>query len=506
MKKLVRNPILRGYKPDPSVTKGHDGNYYMVTSTFEYYPLIPIFKSSDLVNWEIVNYALYNENLGDLILNDVPDSQGIFAPTIRYYNNKYYLLCTIFNTRYKDHTKNFIMTANTPEELWSKPTILPELQGIDPSIFFENGKGYIHYASWIIDRSAVKQVEINLDTFERTTEPQILTYGNGGRDPEAPHIYEKDGKYYLLLAEGGTREGHMVTIFKSDNVWGPYEPHPNNPILTHRDFASNQFQNIGHGELVEKDGEWFIFVLGVRPKGMGKHNLGRETFIKKIKWEGDWPEIEGPVNLFEELEVEQVLINEINTDFTKEDNLALDWFTIRDDISNRYQLDENGLTLNGSKDSIDQALIPSVILRSQEEYNFTFKTTLDLEKSKGDNGIIVLSGSQNYFNILVNADSDKLLVVTKGQCYNLVDTKEFSFDKAKEVSLVLKSDELNYKFYLEIQGEELFISELRREILATEVSSSPFTGVVYGFYVEGENSSAVYKGLNIVNKLEEYKK
>lgn len=506
MSNLVINPVLRGFKPDPSVTKGHDGNYYMVTSTFEYYPLIPIFKSKDLVNWEIINYAIYNENMNDLVLNDVPDSQGIFAPTIRYYNNKYYLLCTIFNTRYKDHTKNFIMHANRPEDKWSKPIILPELQGIDPSIYIEDGKGYIHYASWIKDRSAVKQVEIDLETFERITEPKILTFGSGGRDPEAPHIYKHNDNYYLLLAEGGTREGHMITIFKSNSVWGPFEPCPFNPILSHRDLAGHPFQNIGHGELIEKDSNWYIFVLGVRPKGMGKHNLGRETFIKKINWNNKWPEIEGPVNLYEDLNVKQNLNNDIKCDLTKIDKLALDWFSIRSDIKGRFELNKDGLMLFGSNYSIDDAKTPSAILRSQEEYNMSFKTTIDLDKSKGHVGMIVLSGSENYFKILIDCNAHNLKVITTKRCYNLIDKKEFVYEMNKDVKLELRADEINYNYYIWIDGIEIFITSLRREILSTEVSSSPFTGVVYGFYVEEENSFAVYKNYEITNKLEEDKK
>lgn len=492
----IRNPILRGFKPDPSICKGKDA-YYLVVSSFEYYPLIPIYKSKDLINWELINYAVTNDNMGELKFKNVPDSQGIFAPTIRYYNDKYYILCTVFNTNIKNFTTNFMVTANNPHDKWSDPHIL-DIEGIDPSIYLENNTGYIHYASWTNENiSAVKQVEINLDTYE-ISKPIILTYGNGGRDPEAPHIYFKDSFYYLLLAEGGTREGHMITIFRSNNVNGPYVSYGKNPILTHRDLANHPFQNIGHGDLIKKGNDWYLLMLGIRPKGMFKHNLGRETFIKKINWENDWPKIEGSVNLFEEIDVKQKRINHIKYDFSQIKEIPNEFNTIRDHLNdNAYIVDEH-LVIKANQSKIDDKNTPALLLLRQKEYNFNIKVIINLEKSKGENGFIILNGSENYFKLMIIKNSSNLKIKINKKCYDLVSEEERKFkNNIKDLTIFLKGDQDYYSYSILNNDKETVLSKMKRELLSTEVSNSPFTGVLFGPCSEIKGSIGYFKLIEI---------
>ncbi|HZK62351.1 MAG TPA: glycoside hydrolase family 43 protein, partial [Anaerovoracaceae bacterium] len=219
-----RNPVIPGFHPDPSVCRvGND--YYLVTSTFEYFPGVPVFHSKDLVNWEQIGHCLTRES--QLPLNKCRASGGIYAPTIRYHDGLFYMVVTNVSGG-----GNFYVTAKDPAGEWSKPFWVNQ-GGIDPTIFWdEDGKSYF-MSNGHQSTEGIVISEIDLKTGKRTTEPIAVWNGTGGRYPEAPHIYKKDGYYFLLIAEGGTEYGHKVTIARSKNIYGPYESAPGNPILTH---------------------------------------------------------------------------------------------------------------------------------------------------------------------------------------------------------------------------------------------------------------------------------
>ena len=272
----IRNPILRGLHPDPSVCCV-DGVYYLVNSTFEYVPGVPVFRSRDLVDWEQIGHCITRSE--QLDLSRVPASGGIFAPTIRWHEGLFYVITTSFTGRGMD---NFFVTAADPAGPWSDPVRI-DIQGIDPSIYWEDGRTYVHYAA----RGTICQVEIDGVTGAVLDGPRALTDGTGGRDAEGPHMWVRDGWHYLMLAEGGTREGHMVTLLRGRSVWGPFEPSPYGPVVTNRERSKEPIQRTGHADLVTgPDGREYLAALGVRSV---KHRnlLGRETVLAPVAWTED---------------------------------------------------------------------------------------------------------------------------------------------------------------------------------------------------------------------------
>ena len=302
----IKNPVLSGFYPDPSIIRVED-DFYMVTSSFEYFPGIPIFHSRDLAHWEQIGHAL--DRPEQLPLNAETMSYGIWAPTIRYYNGIFYISATNV-----DHGFNFIVTADDPAGEWSKPYWIEGAYGIDPSLFMdENGKTYLLTTENVADyveedgrlhflttgeipdyrERDILLYEIDLDSFSLKGEAVSIWNGSmkGAWSPESPHIYKRNQWYYLLSAEGGTEHFHSVVIARSEQIEGPYENYNGNPILTHRHLGIQYpIDNVGHGDLVElKDGSWYMSVLGSRPYGGYHKNMGRETFLVPVEWENEWP-------------------------------------------------------------------------------------------------------------------------------------------------------------------------------------------------------------------------
>lgn len=292
------NPIIPGFHPDPSICRVGD-DYYLVNSSFEYTPGVPIFHSRDLVNWHQIGYCLTRPSQLPFVLK--VSTIGIYAPTIRYSNGTFYLVTTNVDLLFATQGKqgNFYVTTDDPAGEWSEP-IWIEKGHIDPSLFFDDdGRVYLTAAydpgtantdpnttdpGW-----GIQQCEIDIATGQLLSEPRIIWSGTGGNHPEGPHLYKVNGRYYLMIAEGGTEFGHMVTIARSDNPWGPWEACPHNPILSHRSYFS-PIQATGHADLVEaRDGSWWAICLGIRPQPFSKlHHLGRETFLASVTWDDGW--------------------------------------------------------------------------------------------------------------------------------------------------------------------------------------------------------------------------
>ncbi|MEI8290964.1 MAG: glycoside hydrolase family 43 protein, partial [Verrucomicrobiota bacterium] len=240
------NPIIPGFYPDPSVCCV-GGDFYLVNSTFEYFPGVPIWHSRDLIHWRQLGHVLTRRS--QLELDQVKCSDGIYAPTIRFHNGVFYLITTRCSA---GSYKNFYVTATDPAGPWSDP-VWYDQSGIDPSLFFDDdGKVYFqsNRAMTYDQNRAIYQSEIDIKTGKRLTEPKCLWRGSGGSYIEGPHVYKRDGWYYLLTAEGGTSYGHMVTIARSKNIWGPYESCPHNPILSNR-HAYEEIHGTGHADLVQ---------------------------------------------------------------------------------------------------------------------------------------------------------------------------------------------------------------------------------------------------------------
>lgn len=277
------NPILPGSYPDPSICRVGD-TYYLVNSSFIWFPGVPIHRSKDLVNWELIGYAL--DSPQHLDVNDKTGQHGgIWAPTIRYDNGLFYLTVT-----QKQCGTSIVTTAKDPAGPWSEPVTLHSQNGIDGSILFDGDKSWY---TWSEDHLILLR-EFDKENLQLVGDTVLLLneqmFGDDYTAIEGPHIYKlEDGKYMLLIASGGTGgNNHNVSVFKSDSPKGPYLPCPNNPVLTHRGTDS-PFNNIGHADIVEtQNGEWYAVMLGVRPLD-GLTIMDRETFMVKFVWENSWP-------------------------------------------------------------------------------------------------------------------------------------------------------------------------------------------------------------------------
>lgn len=292
MRKSIKNPIIPGFYPDPSICRAGD-DYYLVCSSFELSPGLPVFHSNDLANWEQVGHVLTPQN--GFYVDKNTGNGGVMAPTIRYYKGTFYIINCNFSDR-----GNFIVTAKDPAGPWSAPHFLDDVSGIDASLFFDtDGTCYIMGTAntWPDGRGGMRQgiwaAEYDIENFRLASDPVAL-WGGAMADvasPESPHIYHIGDWYYLLIAEGGTEMYHSAAVARSRSVLGTYENDPSNPILTARHMGKKApIQNAGHADLVEtQNGEWYAVFLASRLIGGVSKNLGRETFIVPVEWEDEWP-------------------------------------------------------------------------------------------------------------------------------------------------------------------------------------------------------------------------
>lgn len=279
-------PIVSGFHPDPTICRVGD-TYYLANSSFEYSPGVPIHASNDLVTWRLIGNAL--DRPSQLRPSIGARDTGIYAPTLRHHAGRFWLATTDVSRPYDGQ---LILSAENPEGPWTDPVFIPGCIGIDPDLVWdETGIAHLSWKSFHPDLSGIASVPLSLETGELLDEPRLLWAGTGLPHTEGPHVYRVGHWWYLLVAEGGTERGHVACIARSENLHGPYEPAPGNPILTHRS-TDNPVQSTGHGDLVQlSDGSWAMAHLGTRPRGTspGFHVNGRETFIVGIDWVEGWP-------------------------------------------------------------------------------------------------------------------------------------------------------------------------------------------------------------------------
>ena len=292
---VVQNPVLPGCYPDPSICRVGD-DFYLVTSTFEYVPGLPVFRSKDLASWEQIGHVV--DRPGQLDYDGIESSGGLYAPTLRHHDGVFWLVCTLVDQQDDSRGGNFLMTATDPAGPWSDPVWLGE-SGIDPSLFFDDdGRVWVHGTRLVEEPEWFHQTEVwlrELDTETmRLTGPEHVLWTGAVRGAvwaEGPHLYKVDGTYYLLAAEGGTEIHHAISVARAESVTGPYVGNKGNPILTHRHLGRGvDVVGVGHADLVEDlDGGWWAVLLAMRPYGGYHYNLGRETFLVPVTWEDGWP-------------------------------------------------------------------------------------------------------------------------------------------------------------------------------------------------------------------------
>ena len=374
--KKFSNPILPGFYPDPSICRvGSD--YYLVKSSFEYFPGIPIFHSRDLIHWEQLGHCLTRPS--QLNLDGVECSGGIWAPTIRHNGGRFYVTATNATTG-----KNIIVSSESPEGPWSDPVTV-DIGGIDPSLAFLDGRVY-----YTTNRSApdgthgFSQVEIDPDSGELLSPVRFIWTGTGGRAPEAPHLYKIGKWYYLMVAEGGAQFGHMETIARSNSPWGPFEACPHNPILSNRDTRGREVHCTGHGDIVQaEDGNWWMVHLGIRISRKYMSHIGRETFLCRVEWDDDgWPVVNGGecADIVSEgdLPAPYPVKPEPELDDFCGGKLGHHWNSLRGSAERLYSLKERAgqLALFGNEYDLCDIATPAFLGRRQKYFDCTIETLM----------------------------------------------------------------------------------------------------------------------------------
>lgn len=445
-----RNPVIPGYHPDPSVCRVGE-KFYLVTSSFQYFPGVPIYESTDLAHWTQLGHVLTRDS--QLPLQGANSWLGIYAPTIRYHEGIYYMVTTnVGYTGRGGFSANFFVTATDPAGPWSEPKWVDQ-GGIDPSLLFDEGRCY--FVSNPDD--ALTLCEIDPQTGQQLTPSQVIWRGTGGRYPEAPHIYKKDGWYYLLIAEGGTEMAHSLTIARSRHIYGPYEANPDNPILTHcRQAAQTRpLQGTGHGDLVQaEDGSWWIVFLAFRTLGGSYHHLGRETCLAPVDWpEGGWPVVNGGQPI--ELDMADVSLpgspaadgRYVNTAATGFAAMGTEWAYLQNPVAERYEHVGTALRLHGSPSSLTQNEQPTFVGRRQEAPAATATVTLDASGLEpGDEaGLTVYQIHNGHLDIGLRRSADgQLTVVQRATIMSLEKETDLLTLTGPQATLRVSTDGTNY--------------------------------------------------------------
>lgn len=510
------SPILQGCYPDPSITKKGD-DYYLVNSSFSMFPGVPIFTSKDLVNWKQVGHVL--DRPSQLKVEKSGVSHGIYAPDIKYnkHNDTFYMI----TTQFAGGIGNMVVKTKDPAKGWSEVQKL-NFEGIDPAIFFDDdGKAYIVHndappqgTEQYNGHRVIKMWDYDLEKDQVVAGSDKIIV-NGGVDLsqkpiwiEGPHIYKKNGKYYLMCAEGGTGGNHSEVIFMSDSPKGPYVPADNNPILTQRYFPRDRKEKVdwaGHADLVEgPDGQWYGVFLAIRPNVSNRVNKGRETFILPVDWSGTYPVFQnGLVPMKPKLKMPQGVQNQTgqsgffpNGNFTYNDkltdkNLDFRWIAMRGPRESFITVTKNGVKVNPFATNI-KALAPvSALFHRLQHEDFETFVTLDFKPKSGKElaGITCYqSETFNYVFGITKKDKDFYIVLErteKGQS-KLIASEKISLSKPVKLQVVADKDQHSFNYSLDGKNFKNLGGPVSGDILSTDVAGG-FTGSLIGLYSTSSN-------------------
>ena len=483
MRVILHNPLLAGFYPDPSICRVED-DFYMVTSSFSYFPGVPIFHSRDLAHWEQIGHVL--DRPEQLSVGPFEIYGGIFAPTIRWHEGVFYMITTNASAK-----GNFIVTAYKPEGPWSEPHWLEEAEGIDPSLFWDDdGTSYYVGTSEAKPENNGKPMiwisQIDLKSFRLIGEKIYLWSGSREEPawPEAPHIYKINGYYYLMIAEGGTEHFHSESIARAERITGPYHSYLGNPILTQRHLGKNaEIVSTGHGDLIQlKDGSWYMVFLASRPYGGYHKNLGRETFIAPVVWEDGWPvvspgtgsiqfEYEGP-----ELPVFEAGAERIKDDFDEE-RLSYQWNFLGTPDKDTVRIENSHLKIKlydkpigkGIMKYAGESLRPvqpqsiGFLGRRQQHMSFVAGAKLCFVPRENQTaGMVILQNKHQQMRIELGRRENGETVVRALQAYHSLEASLVSKKSTAELcEIILNEKEWNEPeaiLVMEAQGQEYTLS------------------------------------------------
>ncbi len=482
-----RNPVIPGFYPDPSVCRrGRD--YYLVTSSFEYFPGIPVFHSRDLVHWRQIGNCLTRG--AQLRLDRAKSSDGLYAATIRYHDGLFYMITT--NTTGNGH---FYVTTDDPAAGWSDP-IPVEGPGFDPDLFFDDD-GSVYFSREDIGGYGIRSWKIDIRTGRLLGDESIIWPGLEDRLCEAPHIYKIGSWYYLFVAEGGTHFGHMVVAARSRNPLGPYEGCPHNPILTHRHLPDHPIQATGHADIVQDhDGRWWIYFLGVRTVGR-RHHLGRETFLAPLDWTADgWPVVNRgkPIELEMEAELpEPVLMPREPEEDRFESPTLPPWYCFRGNPNPELWslADPPGrLTLHGASEPLSSPLCPTFVGRRQRHFHCTAETELEFSPSREgeEAGLTVLQTHDSRYDLFVSRTDSAVTLSLRTTLRSAVEIPHRYPVESGPIVLAVSADRHAYRFSYRQNGRTVTLpAALPTAALSTEQAGG-FTGVMFGMYASGNGA------------------
>ena len=488
-----KNPVMKGCYPDPSICRvGND--FYLVNSSFEFFPGVPVSHSRDLIHWKTIGHCITNRSQLHLETGQQSNS-GIYAPTIRYHEGIFYMITT--NVGNGSDRGNFYMWTPDPAGKWNGPIFL-DAPGIDPSLFFdEDGKSY--YIGTFEGSIYIQEIDLLEETMVGSR--ILLWHGTGGAYPEGPHLYKKDGWYYLLISEGGTERCHMLTMARSKVIDGGYESCPYNPVMTNRSLEL-PIQSVGHADLVQdQNGSWWALCLGTRPFSYPpKHNLGRETMLVPVDFSGDWPIFGDRGRVLEEFEVpalpgaetEANNVEYFFDDFKGKD-LDFSWNFIYNSDSVMWTIGEGGLKFWGNEKSLGDAEGIAWLGRRQQhhiskaEVILQFACTQEGEEA----GLTIFTNNRHHYEIaLIQKDGQRKLIFRRqiGTLWKIENEIIFEMDT---VRLLIESDLENYHFlYQERDSSVIKFGMGETAYLTTEVGGA-FTGNYIGLYSVGNGKKCV---------------
>lgn len=493
--RMLKNPILKGFKPDPSILRVED-TYYIATSTFEWHPPINLFRSTDLANWEQI--ASPNLNLD---LRGIDSSCGLWAPNLSYHDRRFYLVCTVVQTnrrRFKD-PHNFIASASCMEGPWSEPVLLNK-SGWDPSLFFEDERCYLlnMLLDWRPERNRFAGVvlqELDLQKQTLVGEVQYLTAGTATGSTEAPNLYKQDGFYYLLLAEGGTEFGHQVSVLRSSSLLGPYEESPCNPLVKSK--SADELQRAGHGSLVKtQEGRIYLAYLCSRSVDGAYSILGRETALAEVVWNSEgWPVLSGQDSHTPQVEVPSLPQADqgplvLQFDF-QNSQINHRMKTLREPFSKcgmDFLSRAGWLRIHGGN-SLSSRMHQHLLAISQETLDYQVTTLLDFKPRSPWHlaGLLAYYDADNYFYAYQSTDDQKQPILGVVEMDNMVlrqvgEPLHLQTASAVYLRATARSSSLVFSFsldgttFIDLHTEKLDMRHLSDE----HIQGNGFTGAMVG--------------------------
>lgn len=484
-----QNPVLRGCHPDPSICRAGD-DFYLVNSSFEFFPGVPLFHSRDLVHWQPIGHCLDRAEQLRIPVGSQNNS-GLYAPTIRYHDGIFYMVVT--NVGSGEGTGNFYVWTRDPAGDWSKPVFL-DTPGIDPSFFFDEDG-----SAWYLGTSedGIALYPLDLTAGRITGERHILWGGTGGSYPEGPHLYRRNGWYYLLISEGGTERCHMITMARSRQLFGPYEPCPDNPVLTNRSMILG-LEAIGHADLVEdQHGNWWAVCLGTRTFGYPpRHNLGRETMLVPVDWSGEWPVFGDHGHALVEFETDLLpawnppTAETCFTEDFRDETLNDCWNFLYNPDASLYRYGNGVLVLHGNEHSLREAAVLAWLGCRQEHHQCSTEVTLHFPCQQEDEeaGLTIFMNNRHHYEVALTVRGGQRCLIFRRQIGSLQAVEAALPWSEDTAALRMSADLDNYCFFIrQPDGSWMEVGRGETQYLTTEVGGA-FTGNYIALYSCGNGT------------------